>query len=356
MNPAPHASQRPAANRAEPAGTGLAILINANAKRGRRRVAAQIARALPGANVRVTKSTQEIDAWLRTLPPTRGVLAAGGDGTAVSLVNALARVTPEAAPLPVMGVLPLGTGNAWAHALGAPKLDRCLRLLSRASGPLPTREFGLVEVEGMLTHFAGSGWDAMILDDYKRQLEATRGPGRRLSKSVYGYLLAALVRTTPKVALFGNPHLVIENLGDEVYSVNAEGCPQRLADARRGSVLYDGPAGAASAGTCPEYGYRFKAFPFAERMPGFVNVRVYTRSLFNAVTAIPQLWRGEHPIAGMHDWFATAVRMTFSRPVPLQVAGDAHGMRQSVEYRSARRSVKMSDWRRMSAWQGEPGS
>jgi hypothetical protein len=95
-----------------------------------------------------------------------------------------------------------------------------LQLLANTSGPLPTREFGLIEVEGTLSHFAGSGWDAMILDDYKQQLAASRGPGRRLSKSVYGYLSAALVRTTPKVLLFGNPHLVIENLGDAVYSAS----------------------------------------------------------------------------------------------------------------------------------------
>jgi diacylglycerol kinase family enzyme len=349
--PVPRASGRPAADRT--VGEGLAILINANAKRGGRRVAAQIARALPGAHVRVTRSAAEIDAWLRMLPPTRAVLAAGGDGTAIALVNALARVTPEPTPLPVMGVLPLGTGNAWAHALGAPKLHRCLQMLAKATGPLPTREFGLVEVEGTLSHFAGSGWDAMILDDYKRQLAASRWPGRRLSKSVYGYLLAALVRTTPKVLLFGNPHLVIENLGDEVYGADEGGRPHLLQHVGRGAILYDGPAGAASAGTCPEYGYRFKAFPFAERMPGFINVRVYTRGFFDALTSVPRLWRGEHPIAGMHDWFAKSVRMTFSRPVPLQVAGDAHGTRQSVEYRAARRNVKMADWRRMSGAQGE---
>jgi len=351
IGPIPRLSGRPQPS--PTTGAGLAILINANAKRGGRRVAAQIARALPAANVRVTRSAEDIDAWLRMLPETRGVLAAGGDGTAVALVNALARVTPQTSPLPVMGVLPLGTGNAWAHALGAPKLHRCLQLLAGTTGPLPTREFGLVEVEGTLSHFAGSGWDAMILDDYKRQLAASRGPGRRLSKSVYGYLVAALVRTTPKVLLFGNPHLVIENLGDAVYSASAEGRPQLLTDVRRGAVLYDGPAGAASAGTCPEYGYRFKAFPFAERMPGFINVRVYTRGFFEALTAIPRLWRGEPNIAGMHDWFATAVRMTFSRPVPLQVAGDAHGTRRCVEYRAAQRSVKMGDWRRMSASPGE---
>jgi diacylglycerol kinase family enzyme len=341
------ASRWPAPNAAGAAGSGLAILVNANAKRGGRRVAAQIARALPGASVRLTKSTEEIYAWLRVLPKPRGLFAAGGDGTAVALVNALARVTPEPDPLPPMGILPLGTGNGWAHALGAPKLHLCLERLARLRGDLPTRRCGLIEVEGMLAHFAGSGWDAMILDDYKRQLEASKGPGRHLSRSVYGYLMAALLRTTPKVAIFGNPHVVIQNLGEEVYELGPNGRPRKMEGIGPGAVLYDASAGIASAGTCPEFGYRFKAFPFAERMPGFINVRAYHRGPLGAVASIPRLWSGAHPVDGMHDWLATHVRMTFSRPVPLQIGGDAHGTRRAVDYRAARRSVRMVDWRRV---------
>ena len=328
-------------------GAGLAILVNANAKRGGRRVAVQIARVLPGASVRLTKSPQEIDAWLRVLSPLRGVLAAGGDGSAVALVNALARLTRDGEPLPTMGILPLGTGNGWAHALGAPKLHRCLELLARTPGTLPTRGCSLIEVEGTLAHFAGSGWDAMILDDYKRQLDASKGPSRHFTKSVYGYLSATLLRTAPKVALFGNPHVVIENLGAEIYGIDEAGRPRRLDGMGRGAVMYDGPDGTASVGTCPEFGYRFKAFPFAERMPGFMSVRAYARGALGAVSTIPRLWNGEYPLRGMHDWLATHVRMTFSRPVPLQIGGDAHGMRRTIEYRAARRGVGMVDWRRL---------
>jgi diacylglycerol kinase family enzyme len=306
----------------------------------------QIAQKLPGASVRLTKSEKEVDAWLRAVPPLRGVLAAGGDGTAVALVNALTRLTPEGQPLPTMGVLPLGTGNGWAHALGARKLHSCLDMLARTPGSLPTRRCGLIEVEGTVAHFAGSGWDAMILDDYKRQLDASTGAGVHFSKSMYGYLSAALLRTTPKVGLFGNPSVIIENLGPEVYGVDPDGRLARL-DVGRGSVLYDGPAGIASVGTCPEFGYRFKAFPFAERMPGFMSVRAYTIGAFGAVLVIPRLWSGTHPLRGMHDWLATSVRMTFSRSVPLQIGGDAHGMRRTIEYNSAKRAVPMVDWRRM---------
>ncbi len=328
-------------------GAGLAILVNANAKRGGRRVAVQIARVLPGASVRLTKSPQEIDAWLRVLGPPRGVFAAGGDGTAVALVNALARLTPDREPLPTMGILPLGTGNGWAHALGAQKLHRCLDMLARAPGPLPTRRCSLIEVEDTLAHFAGSGWDAMILDDYRKQLEASTWPGLHFSKSMYGYLSAALLRTAPKVGLLGNPSVRIENLGHEVYGVDPAGRPERLAGVGHGTVIYDGPVGIASVGTCPEFGYRFRAFPFAERMPGFMNVRAYARGAFSAVVTIPHLWAGAHPLRGMQDWLATSVRMTFSRAVPLQIGGDAHGMRRTIEYRAARRSVAMVDWRRM---------
>jgi len=281
------------------------------------------------------------------LPAPRAVLAAGGDGTAVALVNALARVVPPSDPLPVLGVLPLGTGNGWAHALGAPKLHLCLGLLARTPRALPTRLCGLLEVEGTLAHFAGSGWDAMILDDYQRQVGASRWPGRRFSKSVYGYVTAALLRTAPRVAFLGNPRVVIENLGDEVFVIRDDGRPRRVVGPARGMVLYEGPAGTASVGTCPEFGYRFRAFPFAERMPGFISVRAYDRGALGAVSSIPRLWRGAHPIRGMHDWLATHVRMTFSQPVALQIGGDAHGVRRVVEFRSAARNVRMVDWRRL---------
>lgn len=330
-----------------PAGTGLAILVNANAKRGGRRVAVQIARALPGANVRLTKTLDELASWLKTLREPECILAAGGDGTAIALVNALERVVPGGRPFPPIGVLPLGTGNAWAHATGAHKLHASLRLLMTPPRPLPFRSYGLVDCDGTLSHFAGSGWDAEILDEYKKQLAASKGPAYRVNKSVYGYIAATLFRTTPKTILYGRPHVLIENLGDEVYTMTADRKLLRLAGVRHGDVLYEGMSSVAAASTCPEFGYGFRAFPFAERLLGMINVRIYDRHALAAVASIPKLWRGEHPLRGMHDWFATHVRMTFSRPVPVQIGGDAVGMRRSFELRYGGRNVAMLDWRRM---------
>lgn len=327
-------------------GKGLHIVVNANAKRGGRRIAVQIARALPGASVRLTRSIEEVEGWLRTITPAsqpRCILSAGGDGSAVALLNALDRVVPKGQPFPPVGALPLGTGNAWAHALGARKLDTCIRALVRHDGPVPTKRYGLLTCDGVLTFFGGCGWDAQILDDYRLQLEAS--PSSRISKSVWGYVTAMFTRTVPKTVLYGRPHVIIENLGDDVYMMKPDRQLVRLEGARRGAILFEGMASSAGAATCPEFGYGFRAYPHAERLLGFMNVRVYDLNAGSAIVDIPKLWKGVHPLRGMTDWFATEVRMTFSRPTPLQVGGEAIGSRLTVEYKNSDRVVDALDWR-----------
>ncbi|WP_394820881.1 diacylglycerol/lipid kinase family protein [Pendulispora albinea] len=328
------------------AGSGLAILVNANAKRGGRRIAAQLGRALPGARIRLTRTIDEIEGWLKSVRDARCILAAGGDGTAIALINAMHHVIPKKDPFPCVGLLPLGTGNAWARSTGARKLGQLVDVLAGLGpGTLPTRRFGLVECEGILTGFAGCGWDAQILDDYKKQLQASRGPGKRVAKSVYGYLGAVVLRTTPKQIVRGRPHVLIENMGDAVYTVDPEGRVVKIDGIGNGAVLYEGLASVAGCATVPEFGYGFRAFPFAERLMGQLNVRIYDRSALGAFKDLRPLWHGTHPLRGMHDWFASAVRMTFSRPMPLQIGGDAVGERQTVDYRISERTIEMLDWR-----------
>lgn len=343
--PAPPAEDRRATAAPAAAGRGLYICVNANAKRGGRRVAVQIARALPGASVRLTKSIAEVESWLRTIKDPRCILSAGGDGSAVVLLNALDRIVPPGQAFPPVGALPLGTGNAWAHALGARKLDTCVRALARLDGPVPTRRYALFRCDGTLTFFGGCGWDAQILDDYRQQVEAS--PSSRMAKSVWGYLGAMLFRTAPKTIVYGRPHVIIENLGDEVFCIDADGKLRRLEGARRGSILYEGMASVAGAATCPEFGYGFRAYPHAERLLEFMNVRVYDQAAGRAIMDIPKLWKGQHPLRGMTDWFAKEVRMTFSRPVPLQIGGEAVGSRLTVEYEASDRRVDALDWRRL---------
>ena len=191
----------------------------------------------------------------------------------------------------------------------------------------------MIDCDGVLTPFAGAGWEAEVLNDYKIQLEQSKGPSKWFSKSVYGYLTATVLRTAPKALVNGRPQVLIENLGDAVYTITADKKLLKLHGIGRGAVLYDGMASVAGCAISPELGYHFRAYPFAERFLGMMNVRVYDEKTVSAVARIPRIWRGEHPLRGMHDWFATKVRMTFSRPVPLQIGGDAVGFRQTVEFK-----------------------
>jgi diacylglycerol kinase family enzyme len=333
-------------------GEGIAILVNANAKRGGRRVAVQLARALPGAGVRLTRHIDEIETWLRNMKPPRAILAAGGDGTAVALLNAMHHVFGD--NFPTVGALPLGTGNAWAHALGARKLATCVAALARTPGPLPSRKYTLLSCDGTVTFFAGMGWDAEVLNDYRAQLAGTVGPLHRLNKSVYGYLSAMVTRTAPKALLLGAPTVRLENLGSHAYRLMASGALERVPNLERGTLLYEGPASVAGCATCPEYGFRFRAYPHAERFPGLMNIRICDQKPLVAMRGLHHIWAGAHPLPGMYDWFADHVRMTFSRPSPLQIGGEAMGLRQTVEYKVLPNTINAVDWRGLNRGQPEP--
>lgn len=91
------------------------------------------------------------------------VIALGGDGTVHEVVNGLMQV--PAARRPVLGVVPIGSGNDFAHAIGVPKAaDRALA--HALEGPASTLDLGLMTDEhGRQEYFdntLGMGFDAVV--------------------------------------------------------------------------------------------------------------------------------------------------------------------------------------------------
>jgi len=86
---------------------------------------------VPGFGARVRVATvATVGDIVRQLRPGEIPVAVGGDGTA----NQVARALLDAATPPVMGLLPLGTGNALAHAFGVGRVRFALEAL-RAGRP-----------------------------------------------------------------------------------------------------------------------------------------------------------------------------------------------------------------------------
>jgi diacylglycerol kinase family enzyme len=328
----------------------IAVMVNLRARRGSERIGGLVQRFFPRARLALTRSLEEARTWiseqLRPNPPTL-LLAGGGDGTITGLLNELRE---QGVALPAIGVLPLGTGNAWARVTGAPKPAVALQQIAACGERLPPlRPFSLVRVENKVAPFAGTGWDAEMVQDFKDQLEKfPPGPLREANAGLRGYLGAMFTRTVPRHTFGeGNPRVKVYNLAGPALTIDARGSIIPIPNAGPGALLYEGPAGVAGAATTPEWGFGFKSFPFAQAVPQRLSVRVYGAGVLEATRNMFKLWRGEHPLPKMHDFFVERVRMEFDREVPFQMGGDTMGMRRSLEFDLADESVNLVDWRQL---------
>lgn len=346
-------------------GSGIAALLNGRAKRVSPSVVRDLQRALPKAQILVSHDFNQARRHARRIIADRPrlVLSGGGDGAVTRLLNLLREEGAE--HLPNIGIMRLGTGNAWARAAGAPPYRELLRLLPKLQKELPTNEHDLVEVENTLCHFAGVGWDARLLNDYLRNLDKRSAQllgsslATRIHKGLGGYLYSLFRYTVPEEfgALLrdGQPRVTVLNTGDAAATLSSQGELVTIADSEAGapnSELYSGPMSVCGAATSPEWGFGFKAFPFARIKPGFINLRVYNRPVLEATGEMYNLWRGRFPQPGMFDFFVKSVKLKFSRPMPFQIGGDGLGERSSIEMRAADCTVSVVDWERAIALAG----
>ncbi len=304
---------------------------------------------LPNARVRVTRSLDEVRSFIeRDLAPNPPelLLSGGGDGTAVALLNELRTSNVDVAR---MGVLRLGTGNGWANVTGAPRVRQAIARIAALRGRVPpTRRFSLVETEGRIAPFMGTGWDAEIVSDFKAQASGLPPGIKGMSDGLFGYLKGMFTRTIPRHMFGDGPaNVTLINQGEDALTVDGQGRVVPLPGGQRGAVLYRGPASVAAAATTEEFGFGFRAFPFAHAAPGRVSARIYGAPVLEATRNMFKLWRGEHPLPKMHDFFLTAGRMEFDREVPFQIGGDLAAPRTSFDFRIAHEGVELVDWARL---------
>lgn len=329
-------------------GRGVAALFNGRAKQVTAEVVEQFREALPEALILISHDADEALRHAKTIAASqpRLLLSGGGDGAAIMLLNLMRQVGVQR--LPDLGVLRLGTGNAWSRSLGAGYAAEMADLLPRLRWPLPTQRFGLAEVEGQLCHFAGVGWDARILNDYKKnlqQLEQMPVLGRRLRRfgtGLPGYLLSLGRFSVPREVLLARhrPRCTVEVVEGPAFQLAPNSEPLRV----EGPLLYEGEVSICAVSTIPEFGYSIRAFPYAASMPGLLNLRVYANTIFQALGEVPLLWRGKPTGTGMFDFFARKLRVRCDPPLPFQIGGDAAGERAAFEATLAQVEIHAVDW------------
>jgi diacylglycerol kinase (ATP) len=170
------------------------IIVNPTSGGGRaRRVSENILVGMErrGVNATMVATTVPRDAMRLGLEAARSgvdlVVAAGGDGTVHETANGLLRALAEGVDGPVLGVLPLGSGNDFAKLVGPlDDLDRSMDILVEGE---PRRfdaaRASWVGAEHWFINAAGTGIDVEVV----RQILRKRG---RATATVARYLSAVL--------------------------------------------------------------------------------------------------------------------------------------------------------------------
>lgn len=218
------------------------VLLNPHAQGGRAaRRAPMLQRWLmqnaPQTEFAAPDSVQEAHARLRALPRGSRVVAVGGDGTLNRWLPALLDGGHA------LGVVPMGSGNDIARALGVHALSLDDALSSALRGPLRRMDVGVVEAESLCVPFLSSlaaGFDAAV------GLRALCGP--RWLRGQPRYLWATLrelaaLRCWPvRLSCDGRPVwmdevLFASTLNTPTYGSGMPVAPQARADDGRLEVL-----------------------------------------------------------------------------------------------------------------------
>jgi len=239
------------------------------------------------------------------------VVTLGGDGTVNEVVNGLLADGPGAG-LPALAVVPAGSANVFARALGlaASPVEATGQLLDALeTGRRRTVGLGLAD-DRWFTFCAGMGLDASVV----RRVEAKRAAGRRASPALY-------VRQ-------GLKEFFTSNRRHPTMTAHPEdGPPEQIGVAlvcNSTPWTYLGPLPVVP---CPQASFETGLDLFALRS---LRTTTTLRHLRQILSSRPRP-RGR-AVLSLHDQDGFSI--TADRPTALQVDGDDLGDRTEVSFRS----------------------
>ncbi len=239
------------------------------------------------------------------------IIAHGGDGTVNEVVNGLlggAEVAGEPRTAPLFAVVPGGSANVFARAVGYPRDPvEATHVLLDALTSGRRRTIGLGRANARwFTFSAGMGWDADVVEG----VEGKRG--KRTSPLLYARVAAAVYLRPPH----GRHTLRLELPGREPEIVRTAFV------SNTDPWSYFGPR---PIRLNPECSFDTGLGVFALRKLGFFGVLHHLRQALNGKGR----QRGRHLIRADD---VTKVRIHAEKPVNLQVDGDLVGERTDVEF------------------------
>jgi diacylglycerol kinase (ATP) len=269
------------------------LIVNPTAGRGRGlpRVDGFVA-ALRAAGhevaVHVTQAPGHATTLARAVPHGSTIVAVGGDGTIHELLTAcLARDLR-------LGILPSGSGDDFAHAIGLDRLDADAAVATLLAGRERRCDVGAVGDEPFVNAF-GAGFDA---DAARRTLEAPPA-FRGLARYAYGIFSAMRDFRLARARL-------------------------ELHEAGGRRVAYEGPALLVAVQNGPRTGGSFLFAPGARVDDGVLDVLVAGEfGRLGTMGILPRVMRGTHlGHPRVHRFAARALTLTWSEPMASHAEGN----------------------------------
>lgn len=327
----------------------VAVVLNGNARQVTDELVESFDQLIGGGDLFLSKSLDEAHGVALHIVESGYpvVLTGGGDGTFVQMVTA---ITKEARRRnqepPRFGLLKLGTGNSLAWALGAGTSHKdVIADLTRLRHESPHRDFRLIEVQDLLTPFAGAGFDALGLKHFHEVRSVVRRlpwVGKRASGGV-SYAISIPALTIPQLALRPRMTVRIVNLGRaERLDQNGRQCGPPLGE---GEVIFEGPCIAALVSTIPYWGFGVRVFPFADNRPADrFCLRVVATSPLHVAAHMLSVWKGTYRHQNLIDVYAEDVEFQFDEPNAIEIGGDPAGMTKSMRARLDPHPIQLIDY------------
>lgn len=315
----------------------VAVVVNGNAKQVTEDLVEILDQIVQSGDLFVSRSLEEgqeiADRIVQKGYPT--VLTGGGDGTFTQMVTwIVAAATKHEVDPPRFGLLRLGTGNALAWVLGNQneRGKGVVADLGRLRQQGGSRELRLVEVQGVLTPFAGFGVDALALKHFNEVKDVfSKTPIlKRFGTGGLAYATSIMGRTMPQVLVQSERRVRIVNRGEPAQCLGTDGQPVGE-PVEEGGTVYEGPFRAVLVSTIPYWGFGARIFPFAEDREDRFNIRVVDIGSLDVVWNIRSIWKGTYRTDRVHDSLCERVSLHFDDPSALQIGGDAAGTHATAE-------------------------
>ncbi len=312
----------------------IAIILNNNARNVNHDIKEQVEELIPRNNIFYTNSLEEADATIAKILNSHytHIFTGGGDGTLVYFINKMKEIKKKAKikkKLPAVGILRLGTGNAVAIYTNSGKkiaddLDTVLK-----GGAYKTDTVDFIKIDDKYFTFGGFGIDALILNDYDMMKKIPNKILRYPFLGLKGYFFSGLAITLPKSFFLKSTIIEIYANDEDVYEASMVEGFKKL-KVKKGDLIYKGPFTVTAIGTTPFYGYGLKILPFANKKKGYFQMRIMDIPPLLMGYKVLKAWNGIYISDDIHDFLFKDVTVKFSKPAPLQIAGEAAGYKKEV--------------------------